>query len=79
MNAPSKARYERDLAAVRLLRDDLGRHPERRSDKRLFALLERVGQLAGHPEVGQLDGSRLRQQNVRRYSTPDMDDVKGSY
>lgn len=40
-----------DFAAVWLLRNDFGRHPERSSYERVFAFLERVCQLTGDTEV----------------------------
>jgi len=53
-----------DFAAVRLLRDDFWRHPERSSDERLFAFLKCVRQLTCDAEVGQLDGASFRQKHV---------------
>ena len=62
-----------DLAAVRFLRDDFRCHPERCSDERLLAFLQGVRQLTSDAEVGQLHGTRLRQQHVRRCSASKME------
>ena len=58
------ARQDAHLKVVAGLLDQLGRHPEGRTDKS-DALLHRLGQLSGHTEVGHLDIAVLRHKNVR--------------
>jgi hypothetical protein len=49
------------LEVVPGLADDLGRHPERRADKRVA---ERRGQLSGDAEIGELDLTRGGEEDI---------------